>query len=66
MDLGLAEKVVLVTGASRGIGRAAALAFAAERARVAFTYHTDQARAEQLVRELVSRGVEAMAVSLEL
>ena len=35
MDLGLAGKVVLVTGGSRGIGRASALALAAEGCRVA-------------------------------
>ena len=34
MDLGLAGKVVLVTGASKGIGYACAVAFAAEGARV--------------------------------
>lgn len=35
MDLGLAGKVVVITGASRGIGRAAALGFAAEGAKLA-------------------------------
>ena len=34
MDLGLDDKVAVVTGASRGIGRAIALALAGERARV--------------------------------
>ncbi len=35
MDLGLKDRVVIITGASRGIGRAAAAAFAAEGARLA-------------------------------
>jgi NAD(P)-dependent dehydrogenase (short-subunit alcohol dehydrogenase family) len=66
MDLGLAEKVVLVTGASRGIGRAAALAFGRERARVAVTYRAEQARAASLVSELQSMGTDAMAAPLDL
>jgi 3-oxoacyl-[acyl-carrier protein] reductase len=41
MDLGLAGKVVLVTGASTAIGRATALAFADEKAHIAVGYHAD-------------------------
>ncbi|MBF8194284.1 SDR family oxidoreductase [Nonomuraea sp. K274] len=52
MDLGLADKRVLITGATRGIGLATARVFAAERARVAITYHTSDAVAKRVVEEL--------------
>ncbi|MEU7985002.1 SDR family oxidoreductase [Streptosporangium canum] len=52
MDLGLEEKRVLITGATRGIGLATARVFAEERARVAITYHTSDAAAKRVVEEL--------------
>lgn len=52
MDLGLAGKRVLVTGATRGIGREVARIFAAEGARVAITYHSAADEAKQLAGEL--------------
>ncbi|MEV1171984.1 SDR family oxidoreductase [Nonomuraea sp. NPDC049784] len=52
MDLGLADKRVLITGATRGIGLATARVFAAEQARVAITYHTSDAAAKRVVEEL--------------
>ena len=66
MNLGLERRIVLITGGSRGIGRAAALAFGREGARVAITYNRDRARAEAVVAELGADGGEAMAVPLSL
>ncbi|WP_320065187.1 SDR family oxidoreductase [Micromonospora sp. RTGN7] len=52
MDLGLQDKRVLVTGATRGIGLATARAFAEESARVAVTYHSARDAADRVVDEL--------------
>jgi 3-oxoacyl-[acyl-carrier protein] reductase len=66
MDLGLADRVVIVTGGSRGIGRAAALAFARERAHVLLTYRNDASRAEALAADLRRGGTDAVAACLDL
>jgi NAD(P)-dependent dehydrogenase (short-subunit alcohol dehydrogenase family) len=59
-------RVVLVTGASKGIGAATARAFGAEAARVAITYHTDRAGAEMVASSIEEAGGEAMVVPLRL
>ena len=66
MDLGLEGRVVLVTGGSRGIGQATAMLFARESARVALTYHTNGARADEVAAQLVAEGGEALSVQLDL
>mgnify|MGYP003471985532 FL=1 len=61
-DMGLLTgKTALVTGATRGIGRAIALKFAAEGASIAFTYRSQHEAAESLVAELEALGVKARA-----
>ena len=57
----LTGKTALITGATRGIGRAIALRFAAEGADVAFTYRSQHEAAKSLVAELEAAGVKAMA-----
>ncbi len=52
-------KVVLVTGASRGIGRAIANQFAKAGAHVAFTYLSSVEKGEALVKELEAYGIKA-------
>ncbi len=60
--MGLLEgKIALVTGATRGIGRAIALRFAAEGADVAFTYRSQHEAASALVAEIEALGRRAKA-----
>ncbi|MGY4990199.1 SDR family NAD(P)-dependent oxidoreductase [Streptomyces nigrescens] len=58
----LTGKAALVTGGSRGIGRAIALRLAADGAAVALTYRNGQDRAEQVVKEIERAGGQAWAV----
>ncbi len=57
-----AGKTILVTGGSRGIGRAAALRLASEGARVGVNYVTRRDKADEVVREIATAGGSAVAV----
>ncbi len=56
------KRVILVTGGSRGIGRAICLAFAAEGAAVVVNYNSSSKNAAQVALEIAEAGGEAMTV----
>lgn len=57
----LANKTALITGGSRGIGKAAALAMAAQGANIALIYGGNTQKAEEACEEIRALGVEAAA-----
>ncbi len=65
MDLKLKGKSVLVTGASKGIGKAIAEAFANEGARVALTARS-KSELESLADAIKNRGGEAIAIATDV
>jgi 3-oxoacyl-[acyl-carrier protein] reductase len=57
----LENQNIIVTGASRGIGRGIALKVAEQGANVAFTYLSSEAKAKELEAEIQAKGVKAKA-----
>ena len=60
--MSLSGKIALVTGASRGLGRAIALRLAQEGAAVALNYRERAAEAESVAQEIRSKGGKAIAL----
>jgi 3-oxoacyl-[acyl-carrier protein] reductase len=60
------NKTVLITGASRGIGKAIALAFAKIGANVVINYNHSKDKAEALVQEIEGLGAKAFAIQADV
>jgi 3-oxoacyl-[acyl-carrier protein] reductase len=66
MDLKLKGQTVLVTGSSSGIGRAAAIAFGAEGARVGITYHRNRQGADETASQVQQVGGQALVIPYDM
>lgn len=64
--IALSEQVAIVTGASRGIGRATALALAATGVKVVVNYAQSSAAADSVVQEIQQDGETAIAVKADV
>lgn len=62
----LNNKVALVTGSSRGIGKAIALLFGSEGAKVVINYSKSAKEAEEVVNKIKQNGGEAIAINCDI
>src|SRR5919198_523057 len=66
MQLNLKDKVALVTGGARGIGRAIATSLAASGATVVVNYKGNQAAADEVVQSIAANDGQALAIQADI
>lgn len=64
--MSLRNRVVVVTGGTRGIGKGIALRLAKEGARIAIAYRANKMAAQQALRELQAEGADCLAVETDI
>lgn len=64
--MALRNRVALITGGSRGIGRGIAVRLAKDGVRIAIAYRSNKAAAQQALRELQAHGVDCVAVETDI
>src|SRR5207245_10635523 len=64
--MSLRNRVALVTGGSRGIGRGLALRLAQDGARIAIAYRSNKVAAQQTLRQLQASGTDCVAVETDI
>ena len=62
----LQNKIALVTGGSRGIGRSISLSLASEGAFVYLTYNREKQQAENVVNDITEKGGKAISLQLNV
>lgn len=65
-ELSLSGKIAIVTGGTRGIGRAIVLSLCREGVSCAFTYATRRELAETLLKDIESMGAKAIAAQVDV
>ena len=62
----LANRVALITGAGRGLGKGIALSLASEGMRIALCYRAHRAAAQQTARQVQARSAEALVLQADV
>jgi 3-oxoacyl-[acyl-carrier protein] reductase len=66
MNINLSNKVVVITGASKGIGRAAAIRLATEGASIVLNYNKSQSHAESVFEEIAAFNQKVILVRADI